>query len=152
MQRLIDVAEHARSRGVRIMIDAEQTYFQPAISRLAVALMRKYWIRVKIVAIDSKFRYNQDGGFILNTYQAYLKSALNDIETDMHLAKRENFHFGCKLVRGAYMDQERRRAKEVGYDDPINPTYEVNIDFIGGLFISSIFRLQMICIIDVWRE
>ena len=26
------------------------------------------------------------------------------------------------------MDQERRRAKEVGYDDPINPTYEVNID------------------------
>jgi proline dehydrogenase len=36
-------------------------------------------------------------------------------------ALQGGYHYGVKLVRGAYMEKERARAAELGYPDPIQP-------------------------------
>jgi proline dehydrogenase len=103
------------------MVDAEQSYFQPAIDYLAVDMMRKY---------NRDLQTTQPPVF--NTYQMYLKDGQDRLLSDMQLAERVNsdaggkdahFMFAVKLVRGAYMTTERARAHSLQIKDPIQHTH-----------------------------
>ena len=42
----------------------------------------------------------------------------------MNIILDKGLCFGAKIVRGAYMEKERKRAKDLGYPDPVNDNYE----------------------------
>ena len=112
--RLDDIVGAGRFQGVRVLLDAEQTYFQPAIDVLYINLARKF----------NRLADVQHGPRVYNTYQMYLRKSLPKLKRDTRRAAAEGFAMGGKLVRGAYMVTERARAKKLGYADPIQPSKE----------------------------
>lgn len=109
VDRLERLAERAAAQRVHLMVDAEQTYFQPAIDHMVLNLQKKF---------------NRDFPAIYNTYQCYLTNTAGRVDIDLARAERHGYHFAAKLVRGAYMVQERKRAAKFGYKDPIFPVIQ----------------------------
>lgn len=104
--RVLAICDKAFSTGVPVMIDAEETWIQDTIDRLALDMMR---------------RFNREKAIVYNTYQLYRHDKLQSIKNDYPVAAKEGFILGAKLVRGAYMEKERKRAEELGYPSPIQP-------------------------------
>jgi len=127
IRRFDHIVKAAQEMDVRIMVDAEQTYFQPAITRITLEFMRKY---------------NKDKAIVFNTYQCYLRDTYNEVTTDLEQAKRQNFYFGAKLVRGAYLEQERARAAALGYPDPTNPSYEATTEMYHRTLTECLRRIK----------
>jgi proline dehydrogenase len=103
-ERCEKICRRAYDLGVRIMIDAEETWIQDTIDELALDMMRIFNTR-KVV--------------VYNTYQLYRHDKLADMKADHLIAKNSGFLLGAKIVRGAYMEKERNRAEELGYPSPI---------------------------------
>ena len=112
-KRAYTLAEEAFQCGTRLLIDAEQCRYQPAIDNLVLDLQQTY------NAVDKS-----DIPIIFNTYQCYLKDNLERLAMDVERSERFNYHFACKLVRGAYMESERERAETLMYPSPIHDTIE----------------------------
>ena len=104
--RVLAICTKAYETGVPVMIDAEETWIQKTIDLLALNMMRKF---------------NKDKAIVYNTYQLYRHDKLQSLKDDHNVAAAEGFILGAKLVRGAYMEKERKRAAEMGYECLIQP-------------------------------
>lgn len=102
--RVDAICQEAASGGTFVLIDAEESWIQPAIDALALEMMR---------------RYNTGGVVVYNTYQLYRHDRLAFLRQNIEMATTEGYFLGAKLVRGAYMEKERDRAEALCYPSPI---------------------------------
>jgi proline dehydrogenase len=104
--RVESIAKAAHDNGIKFMIDAEETWIQDVVDRVAYDLMLKY---------------NEKRPVVYNTYQFYCHEALEKMKKGYEEITGAGCFFAAKYVRGAYMEKERERAAEMGYRDPIQP-------------------------------
>ncbi|KAL8901934.1 MAG: hypothetical protein Q9207_004944 [Kuettlingeria erythrocarpa] len=93
-QATTEICEYAKSRGVKLLFDAEQVAIQDTIDQWTLEFQRKY---------------NRDSfALVYGTYQAYLRSSPATLAEHLNMAQQEGFTLGVKLVRGAYMASDPR--------------------------------------------
>ena len=120
--RIDNICSAAKKQNVPVFIDAEETWVQDIIDQ---------W------AFDMMILYNKEKCIVYNTIQMYRHDRLAFLEDCLQKAKKHNISYGIKLVRGAYMEKERNRAKEMGYLSPIqidkestDRDYDLALDYI----------------------
>jgi proline dehydrogenase len=106
MERFLTICEYAFNKKVRILVDSEDSWYQQPVDELVYDMMRKFNLKEPIV---------------FNTYQMYRVGMMDNLRRAFHYAATYNYFLGVKLVRGAYMEKERKRANELDYKDPIMP-------------------------------
>jgi len=111
IERLETLAIHAeKTENVSVVVDAEN------------------WntvMGVDYIVLNAQIKFNKTRGVVYNTYQAYLRDSLSRIRYNVKVSSDMGFKTGIKLVRGAYMSQERHLASIGNYPDPINPSAQV---------------------------
>lgn len=108
-QRLDRLCNAAYQQKVKILVDAEASWFQDVTDQLVLALMEKY---------------NKQGAIVYNTFQMYRKDMFRRLKDAHHEAVAKGFFLGAKLVRGAYLEKELKRARKKGYPSPIHSSKE----------------------------
>lgn len=108
-KRIDELCRAAYEANTKILIDAEESWFQDVIDEMAYEAMGKY---------------NKQSCIVYNTYQMYRHDTLARLKKAHDVAMEKGYLHGAKLVRGAYMEKERDRAAEKGYPSPIQPTKE----------------------------
>lgn len=103
-QRIDTICKACCEAGIKVLIDAEHSWIQDTIDDFAREMMEKY---------------NRERVIVYNTYQMYRHDKLASLKADFAYAQTQNFYLGVKIVRGAYMEIERKRAEEKGYPSPI---------------------------------
>jgi len=102
--RLEKICNRASSKAVAVFVDAEESWMQNTIDELTIEMMAKY---------------NTARVIVYNTYQMYRHDRLQALQADFAEAQMKGYILGAKIVRGAYMEKERKRAEAQNYPSPI---------------------------------
>ena len=118
LDRFDKICHLAFKKDVKVLVDAEESWIQDAIDEIVLSMMKKY---------------NKEKAIVYNTSQMYRHDRLNYLKTLHDVALRNNFFLGIKLVRGAYIEKENKRAKRNNYLSPICSSKELtDLNFNNG--------------------
>lgn len=132
-KRMNEIFSYADQKNVKVLVDAEDYWFQDRIDEILLDFMKIY---------------NREKTIVFTTLQMYRTDRLDYLKFITDMAKREGFKIGIKFVRGAYMEKERKRAAEGKYTDPINPTKEatdLSFDKAIAYSIENIGIVEVFC-------
>jgi proline dehydrogenase len=106
IKRMDILFNEAKSNNVPVYVDAEESWIQIIIDKLAEEYMLKY---------------NKEKAIVLTTLQMYRHDRLAYLNYLIDFAKKNKITLGIKLVRGAYIEKENLRAQQMNYPTPIQP-------------------------------
>ena len=124
LSRFDTICNFAHKKGVKILVDAEESWIQDSIDEIVLRMMIKY---------------NKQESIVFNTSQMYRHDRLDYLKRLKDIAEKERFFIGIKLVRGAYIEKENKRAVKNNYRSPIcNSKKLTDLNFNeGASFILS---------------
>jgi proline dehydrogenase len=131
-KRMMSICGTAAEKKIGVMVDAEETWVQDPVDALTILMMDTF---------------NKQRVVVYNTIQHYRVDRLQFLKDSYQAAMQRSFILGAKLVRGAYMEKERKRAAEMNYPSPIQPDKEsTDRDFNAGIefSIAHIDRIALI--------
>lgn len=105
-ERLEKICLKALELKQPVFIDAEETWIQDVIDTWAEEMME---------------RCNKELPLVYTTVQLYRHDRLEYLKELIERAKEKGYILGVKLVRGAYLEKETDRAKEMHYPNPMQP-------------------------------
>ena len=129
--RFHSICKAAYDQNIPLLIDGEESWMQDAADALVLEMMKTY---------------NKDQVLIYNTLQAYRWDRMDYIKDLLEQSKYDGFKVGIKLVRGAYMEKERLRAKNYGYVSPICETKQATDHNFNNILTYMIGELEHISI------
>ena len=119
--RFEKICQESSKKNIKVLVDAEESWIQSAIDGLVLQMMKKY---------------NSKNAVVFNTIQSYRRDRLEYLK-QLHQTNSGQFKIGVKLVRGAYMEKERKRALRYNYSSPIcdnkeqtNQIFNNSLEFI----------------------
>ena len=152
--RIVDrfdiICKTAFENQIKILVDAEESWLQDAIDDIVLKMMIKY---------------NTDNTIVYNTSQMYRHDRLKYLKELKKKSIENNFQIGIKLVRGAYIEKENRRAKKYNYKSPIcesKHATDTNFNEGANFILSNLENFSLFCgshneksiynILDIMRE
>lgn len=132
-RRVRSICAATAEAGGRVLIDAEESWIQDNIDELSEDMMSDF---------------NRETAIVFTTAQLYRHDRLAYIKDLTRKANESGFIAGVKLVRGAYMEKERERAEERGYNSPIHTdkkSTDLDFDDAVKFCLENLERVHLFC-------